>query len=263
MKELLKRVLTALILIPIVFGIFYISGIPLLLFIMLFLAGGMLEYLNLYRLQNYISIILLIILMLAFYYLNLDNFIYFSTLLLFLYTTFYLARWQREYSYSFEKFAGELFVFLYLLIGGIFIFLIRQNLGFKYIILFFLSVWTYDTGAFLFGKMLGRHKLAYKISPNKTIEGAIFGFLTLFIGMLIYSFLRWNDFQLTFLDILLFAMLVSFTATLGDLVESVWKREQGKKDSSHLFPGHGGVLDRIDSLVLTAPFFYLFFKLLF
>ena len=260
MKELLKRVITGAILIPIVFLIFYVSGIPLLVFIILFLTGGMLEYLNLYRIQNYLSLVLLTVLMIAFYTFEPGNFLYLLSALLLLYASIFLVRWQK--GYAFEKFAGELFVFLYLLLGGIFIYLIRENLGFKYLVLFFVSVWVYDTGAYIFGKALGRHKLARRISPGKTVEGVVFGFLTLLVSMTAYGYVRWDTFQLTFFQILYFAVLVSYTSTIGDLLESVWKREQGKKDSSNLFPGHGGILDRVDSLILTAPFFYLFFKLL-
>ncbi len=260
MKELLTRAVTGAILIPVVFLVFHISGIPLLIFIILFLAGGMLEYLNLYQIQNYLSLVFLIISMISFYILDPVTYIRFMGLLLLVYITFFLVRWSK--GYAFEKFAGEIFVFVYLLIGGIFILLIRKNLGFKYIVLFFVSVWVYDTGAYIFGKLLGRHKLAHRISPGKTIEGVVFGFLTLFVSMVVYTHFRGNDFELTSKTIFYFSILVTYTSTVGDLIESVWKREQGRKDSSNLLPGHGGILDRVDSLILTAPFFYLFFKLL-
>jgi len=260
LKELVRRVVTGAILIPVVFLIFYISGIPLLVFVILFLTGGMLEYLNLCRIQNYFSLILLTFTMVAFYVLNIESFFYLMGVLLLLYITVFLVRWQK--GHTFEKFAGELFVFVYLLIGGIFVILIRENLGFKHLVLFFVSVWVYDTGAYIFGKALGKHKLARRISPKKTVEGVIFGFFTLFAGMILYSYLIDNDFGFTIKTMLYFSLLVSYTSTVGDLIESVWKREQGKKDSSNLFPGHGGILDRVDSLILTAPFYYLFFKLL-
>ena len=261
MNEVFKRIVTGAILIPMVLSIFYLSGIPLLLLISLFLAGGMLEYLNLYRIQNYSSILLVISLLVAFYLLSLSSFFVLAGFLLFLYITVYLFRWQR--GLGFEKFAGELFVALYLVTGGIFILLIRDVLGFKYILLFFIAVWVYDTGAYVFGKSLGKHKLAYRISPGKTIEGVIFGFFTLLVVGYLYNYLRPEDFSFVFRNYVYFSLIITLTSTVGDLIESVWKREQGVKDSSNLFPGHGGILDRVDSLVLTAPYFYLFFKLLF
>lgn len=259
MKEILKRIITGAVLIPTVLFIFYISGIPLLLFIILFMGGGMLEYLNLYRIQSYFSLVAISLTMIVFYFFDIITFFYFVVILFLLYVTIFLVRWQR--GYSFEKFTGELFVLLYLILGGIFIFLIRNDLSFKYLLLFFVSVWVYDTGAFLFGKTLGRHKLASRISPAKTMEGVIFGFFTLLGSMLVFSYLQGNEYKLTFEKVLYFSLLMSYTCTVGDLIESVWKREQGKKDSSNLFPGHGGILDRIDSLILSAPFYYFFFKL--
>ena len=258
MNELLKRVITGAILIPLVLGIFYVSGIPLLILVLLFIAGGMFEYLNLYRIQNYFSIFFVVVVILAFYFLKLSDFFAFLAVFLLIYLLHYLIRWQK--GFTFEKFAGEFYAATYLITGGIFIFLIRDALGFKYILLFFLSVWVYDTGAFIFGKTFGKHKLAYRISPGKTIEGVIFGFLTLLFAGYLYSYLRPRDFNFTLETYFIFSLIVSLTSTVGDLLESSWKREQGVKDSSHLFPGHGGVLDRVDSLILTAPYFYLFFK---
>ena len=261
MSELLKRVLTGAILIPLVLGIFYLSGVPLLILVVLFLSGGMLEYLNLYRIQNYSSIVFVVSLLFGFYFLNLNTFFILASFLLFTYLVIYLFRWQK--GLGFEKFSGEFFISIYLAAGGIFILLIRDVLGFKYILLFFIAVWVYDTGAYIFGKTLGRHKLAYKISPGKTIEGVIFGFITLLIVGYLYNYFRPEDFNFTFQNYLYFSIIITFTSTVGDLIESAWKREQGVKDSSRLFPGHGGILDRVDSLVLTAPYFYLFFKILF
>ncbi len=258
MNELLKRVTTGAILIPLVLGIFYLSGIPLLILILLFIAGGMFEYLNLYRIRNYFSIFFVVVTILAFYLLNLSDFFAFLAVFLLIYLFHYLIRWQK--GFSFEKFAGEFYAAVYLITGGIFIFLIRDVLGFKYILLFFLSVWVYDTGAFIFGKTFGKHKLAYRISPGKTLEGVIFGFLTLLFTGYLYNYLRPHDFSFTLKTYFIFSLIVSLTSTVGDLLESSWKREQGVKDSSHLFPGHGGVLDRVDSLILTAPYFYIFFK---
>jgi phosphatidate cytidylyltransferase len=114
-----------------------------------------------------------------------------------------------------------------------------------------------DTGAYFIGRYLGRHKLAPSISPSKTIEGFLGGFLFgIPSGLLINYFFRdyrhWTIFTLSF--------LICISAVIGDLAESLLKRDAGVKDSGSFFPGHGGVLDRIDSLLFTIPVTYYFLR---
>ena len=111
-------------------------------------------------------------------------------------------------------------------------------------------VWTYDTAAYLFGKMLGRTLLWPSISPSKTWEGTTLGLLfAAGTGMLLYFITRSYSLVLW----ITLAILISIAAILGDLFESRLKREAGVKDSGNLIPGHGGVLDRFDSLMFAAP----------
>jgi phosphatidate cytidylyltransferase len=114
-------------------------------------------------------------------------------------------------------------------------------------------VWLADIAAYFSGRAFGRHKLAPTISPGKTWEGAVGGGLAVVIGGLLFSFWRPEWFSIN--PALLVIFLVAFTAIsiVGDLFESLLKRQAGLKDSSHLLPGHGGVLDRIDSLTSTLP----------
>ncbi|KGQ71470.1 phosphatidate cytidylyltransferase [Chelonobacter oris] len=119
-------------------------------------------------------------------------------------------------------------------------------------------VWSTDSGAYFFGKAVGKHKLAPKVSPGKTWEGVFGGVLTgLIIGVL-FVLLTPTDFILRAVPLPLL-LAVSFgtivVSILGDLTESMFKRHVGIKDSSRLIPGHGGVLDRIDSLTAALPFF--------
>ena len=122
----------------------------------------------------------------------------------------------------------------------------------------FLLVWAADTGAYFVGKNFGKHKLAPKVSPGKTIEGFLGG---LFSAMLI-ALLGTFYFSVE-PDNIIFFLIASFVTTLvsalGDLTESIFKREAGLKDSSNLLPGHGGILDRIDSLTAAIPVFALFY----
>lgn len=120
--------------------------------------------------------------------------------------------------------------------------------------------WATDTGAFAFGRMLGRHKLIPSVSPGKTVEGAIGGVvLAVVIAWLYVSFLLrpFAHLSLTPLGILLFAVTISVVGQVGDLAESLFKRDAGVKDSSALLPGHGGILDRFDSLLFVLPVAYL------
>jgi phosphatidate cytidylyltransferase len=125
----------------------------------------------------------------------------------------------------------------------------------EWLLLFLLLVtWAGDTGAYYVGTLYGQHALAPRISPKKTIEGLIGGLL----GAMIIAYLaRWwfvPDFSI--LGCLALAVLLTLAGLWGDLVESAIKRSVGVKDSGGLLPGHGGMLDRLDSLLFTAPAFY-------
>ncbi|WP_026462228.1 phosphatidate cytidylyltransferase [Adhaeribacter aquaticus] len=121
-----------------------------------------------------------------------------------------------------------------------------------------LLIWAADTGAYFFGKSFGRHKLFERISPGKTWEGWVGGTL-LCLGASYVLSLYFTD-----LDVfhwLGVAVLVSIFGVLGDLVESMLKRSLGVKDSGSLLPGHGGILDRFDSLIMVVPFIIAFLKI--
>lgn len=121
----------------------------------------------------------------------------------------------------------------------------------------FILIWSSDTFAYLTGRFLGKHKMAPKISPKKTWEGFAGGvILTLILSFFVEKFhpdLRGNWMVVGF--------LVSVFAPLGDLVESQLKRTFGVKDSGNIIPGHGGILDRLDSFIIVAPVVYLYFIL--
>ncbi|MDH7498923.1 MAG: phosphatidate cytidylyltransferase, partial [candidate division NC10 bacterium] len=128
--------------------------------------------------------------------------------------------------------------------------------GPTYIYYLFLVTWANDAGAFYFGINFGRHRLCPTLSPGKSVEGCIAGLL-LSLGA---SFLaRWWFFpQLGSIHALLLGILLGVAGQLGDLSESLLKRALAVKDSGSLIPGHGGLLDRADSLLFTGPFLYLY-----
>lgn len=131
-----------------------------------------------------------------------------------------------------------------------------QNDGLGYVIMLFVTVLLTDTGAYLFGKNFGKHKLAPIVSPNKTIEGSLGGALLAVIGALIVG----HFIHLIWYHSVIVGLLATIFAQIGDLSESLIKRDAGVKDSGDLLPGHGGFLDRADSYVLTIPVLFYYFK---
>ncbi len=126
--------------------------------------------------------------------------------------------------------------------------------------LFFLlgTLWLGDTAAMVFGKQFGRHKLAPGVSPHKSVEGFLGGLVGYLVAAFIFKIFWIRDVAVHHFIIL--ALLLGLFGQLGDLVESLWKRSLGIKDSSNIIPGHGGVLDRFDSLLFSAPVLYLYLK---
>jgi phosphatidate cytidylyltransferase len=128
-----------------------------------------------------------------------------------------------------------------------------------------LLTWASDIGAFFIGRAFGRRKLMPSVSPGKTVAGAVGGVAaTILVGWLYTRFVLTPATQLAFVrgGLLVFSLLVSVAAQIGDLAESLLKREAGMKDSSHIIPGHGGVLDRFDSLLFVLPVSYVLFNML-
>ncbi|GKX55331.1 phosphatidate cytidylyltransferase [Leminorella grimontii] len=114
-------------------------------------------------------------------------------------------------------------------------------------------VWGADSGAYAFGRLFGKHKLAPKVSPGKTLEGLIGGLVT--SALIAWLFSLFVPLHISLNTLLICSVLAVLASVLGDLTESMFKRESGIKDSSQLIPGHGGVLDRIDSLTAAIPVF--------
>ncbi|MBI2846965.1 MAG: phosphatidate cytidylyltransferase [Chloroflexi bacterium] len=126
--------------------------------------------------------------------------------------------------------------------------------GGEWVILSLFSTFASDTSAFYSGRALGKHLLAPAISPKKTWEGAFFGFAGSFLASPVLAWLLKLDISLT--HALIIGALVGIFGQLGDLCESALKRSAGVKDASHLIPGHGGILDRLDSVVFTTVVLY-------
>lgn len=153
-----------------------------------------------------------------------------------------------------------------------FLFIVKISFGThsynpKIIIGLFVLIWTNDTFAYLVGKSIGKHKLFERVSPKKTIEGFLGGAVfAAFAGFLISKFYIQPNSEFSNQSILIWmiiALIVSVFGTIGDLIESKFKRIAGIKDSGSIMPGHGGILDRLDSVIFVAPIIFLFYQILY
>lgn len=123
-----------------------------------------------------------------------------------------------------------------------------------YPLILLIMIWIFDIGAYIFGSQFGRKKIAAAISPSKTWEGLLSGMLLSAIaGFIVFRITG----TLSALSWIILSLVISLGATAGDLLESKLKREAGVKDSGRMIPGHGGILDRFDSLLFAAPLFYI------
>lgn len=157
-------------------------------------------------------------------------------------------------TYTLDEAAFPVLVTLYVGVGFSNLVLAREQ---GLVILFYalLVVWTTDIGAYFIGMMLGKNKLAPTISPNKSIEGSIGGTLSAVVvsAVYFYFFAPTTYFHHSWIIMLLFTVVFSIVGQMGDLVESAYKRHYGVKDSGKILPGHGGILDRFDSLLFVFP----------
>ena len=126
--------------------------------------------------------------------------------------------------------------------------------GPKLVMFMFMLIWVADSGAYFSGRRWGRHKLAPAVSPGKTIEGVYGALAGAALCALVLFYLDWRP-GISMLQLVILCMTTVLISVAGDLWESVLKRRQGVKDSGSLLPGHGGILDRIDSQIAAAPFF--------
>ena len=174
--------------------------------------------------------------------------------------TYYLMTARRhsgpDYDRHFTELGYSVFGILYLGFLPLFLPLIRSQTGGQHwILIFFLCVWAGDTGAYFVGKKFGRRKLYPEVSPKKTIEGALGGLLAGWLVILTYKFAAFRE--LSVFGTAVIALTVGISSQVGDLCESLLKRAFHTKDSGHILPGHGGLLDRFDGVVFSLPVMYM------
>ena len=137
----------------------------------------------------------------------------------------------------------------------------RTESAFYLLLLVFILTWASDVGGYLFGRVWGKHKLAPRLSPGKTVEGSAGAIVLTILAALVYRYFSGAEYPQAGI-LLVMALVFSVAAQLGDLLESAIKRFFEVKDSGRLLPGHGGVLDRFDSFMLVSPVAYYFLVVL-
>ncbi len=154
---------------------------------------------------------------------------------------------------SVEKVGFYLIATMYIAMGFAF-FVEARNNGLADVLFVLFVIWATDSGAYFVGRSVGKRKLWPSISPNKTIGGALGGIALALITGIVFHLIE--PFSYSLVTIALIAIGISIVGQLGDLVASAFKRHFGVKDSGTIFPGHGGILDRFDSLLFVLPFLY-------
>lgn len=158
-------------------------------------------------------------------------------------------------TFTFEDVSFVVFSTMYIGLGFFYLMELRV-MGLDYLFFIFLIIWATDSGAYFFGRAIGKHKLWPAISPNKTVEGALGGVVSAIIIAIIFQYFQGFNYHITY--IMIIAILVSISGQIGDLVASAIKRHFNVKDSGKIMPGHGGVLDRLDSMIFVLPILAIF-----
>lgn len=259
MNELFKRTLTAGILALLVLFLILKSKIYFILFIITMVAIGMYEFFKLTNASfaNKISSIALITSFIALMPIFISINSKALTFILIIVCLWWLNNFWMVLRYPKSK-PYHLFTFIHTTLLFIPLFILTL-LDSYWVLLLFLIVWCVDSFSYFSGKAFGRHKLAPKLSSGKTIEGAIGGLIATLFTTGIWMFFT-DNLDWKFLLVTLVTVIFSI---VGDLYESIYKREIGVKDSGRLLPGHGGVLDRIDGLLAATPVFTLMILLTF
>lgn len=264
MNETLTRALSGAVYILLLLSCILFSETTFLLLFGLFMAIGVLEFCKLVKLHFISPLLLAIIVFFVFYKSDFkpiyDTILtFFCSLVSIKLLHFLFSRKEKKFS-PYEKW---IYLIGYIIIPFIIITKIPIGLkGYnpKILIGIFILIWANDTFAYVIGKSLGKHKLFERISPKKTIEGFLGGlFFSVGMSFLIATYYIHTSNINIWIGI---AILVSIFATLGDLIQSKFKRIAGVKDSGKIMPGHGGLLDRLDSIIYVAPYIFLYYQIL-
>lgn len=263
MNEVVKRTLSGIVYIILLVGAILYSVETFLLLFAVFFITAVIEFCKLYQINKIYGLLLSVGIAISLFFLN-DHPYNSAYLCVIPFSIFLMVDLFQNQS----KKEQPLFKKLIHLIGYVTLpFLIITQLPYlngnysPFLLLsIFIMIWCNDTFAYICGRLLGKHKLYEKISPKKTIEGFIGGLL--FTQLAAFIIYKTSSLQISLIAWLLIALGISVLGTVGDLIESKYKRQAGVKDSGNIMPGHGGILDRFDSILFAAPFLFLIYKIL-
>jgi len=274
MSNLTQRVLTAVVGVPLLYFILYLGGIPFLILILLVILFGNIELFKLLeakgiQTERELGIAFSLALGIAAYF----GYFYFAVVFSFaVIIIFLLALRRQDLSNAIIALSTGLFAIIYIgwfLSHAILLRNIDHNsnlktyvetvqghsdVGFFYIFLVVSCTFLNDTGAYFIGRWKGKRKLIPHVSPGKTLEGTIGGIISSAIAAIVGNLIFKSPIEYHW--VVLFGLVIGIVAVLGDLTESLIKRSAEAKDSGGILPGHGGILDRFDSLIFTFPVSY-------
>jgi phosphatidate cytidylyltransferase len=263
---LLQRFIVALVLLPIGLWVIYLGGIPYTVVIALLVGIAAWEFARLFQAGGWqpsrtLTVAGVLLLLLARFFENVEAEAALLALLILVSMTYHLMKYERGRDESGTDFALTLAGILYMgVLGGYFLSLRNLPEGKWWVLVVLPAIWFADSGAYFIGRRFGRRPFSPRLSPKKTWEGYLGGVL---MGILGTALLTWAlqgsagpGTEVTVLRGALVGGLLAVIAPLGDLGESMIKRQVGIKDSSNLLPGHGGAFDRIDSWLWAAPIGY-------
>ncbi|EIJ81468.1 Phosphatidate cytidylyltransferase [Bacillus methanolicus PB1] len=257
-----QRIVTAITAAAVFLPIVFIGNMAFLAMIYLLATISLYELLkmrklNLFSVPGIISLALLWIFLLPNEYLNLIEDLNYSKvevalLAVLLFLTYTVATKNR---FSFDDVAFSTMAILYIGIG-FYYFIETREAGLIYVFYSLFIVWATDSGAYFIGRAFGKNKLWPEISPNKTVEGFIGGIVCAIIVGILFVF--FTDIDASLIQLMIITVFLSIFGQIGDLVESALKRHYDVKDSGKILPGHGGILDRFDSLLFVWPLLHFF-----
>ncbi|NCF31106.1 MAG: phosphatidate cytidylyltransferase [Bacteroidetes bacterium] len=258
MRELFIRGISGLFYVGLILGSVYYDRLIFTLVILIFSGLAMVEFQRLVDHKSYMPIALVILLVYNFYQSKINTpDLFYPLLSVFMAHVFLLYWLYSNKVIALGYLSRTLLTLFYIGLGCFFIIALAGNADQfqpKNIILFFVLIWINNTFAYLVGKKLGKNPLFSRVSPKKTWEGFVGGLIFTLITAFVFQYFYANQSTIHYLII---ALITSVLATLGDLIQSQFKRYAQVKDSGSLIPGHGGFFDRMDSAIFVAPWFYL------
>ena len=262
MKEIIKRLITGVVYVILLLSTVFLNSDAFNFLFMIFGLACLYEFKYIVGLKGYNIFVLYLVLWWGYIYLIHNQILIIALILVTVIIDLVLLGFLFEKKKRIFNKLQKLIIGLFYIGGGcIFLTMIpyKDNDFSKFLIIgILILIWVNDSFAYLVGKSIGRTKLYVAVSPKKTIEGSIGG---LFFSLVVAFISAKYETTLTVVQWMILAFVIAIAGSLGDLIQSKFKRIAGVKDSGAILPGHGGIWDRLDSLVFAAPFVYITLKI--